>query len=141
MGCTNSKLNIQDQALASYNFQSSKLIKNFLTSFSKLTVHEQKRTLSTKCFQVIWLSQCKRFLTKNVCIPCQPFALSVLLSVDTDICRQLFLVIVSCYSKMSVDNFKMSVALLLVAPNFASWYKICELSVVFVSWWQLRTHN
>ena len=132
---------MQDQALASYNFQSSKFIKNFLTFFSKLTVHEQKRTRSTKRFQVIWLSQCKRFLTKNVCIPGQPFALFVLLSVDTDICRQLFLVIVSCYSKMSVDNFKMSVALLLVAPNFASWYKICELSVVFVSWWQLRTHN
>ena len=127
---------MQGQALASYNFQSSKFIKNFLTLFS---LHEQKRTFSTESFQVIWLSQCKRILIKNVCIPGHPFSLSVLLSVDTDICRQLFLVVVNCYSKISVDNFKMSLALLLVAPNFVSWYKICEFSVVFCQ--LVATHN
>ena len=49
---------------------------------------------------------------KNVCIPAYPFTLSVLLSADADIC-QLFLVhvVVSCYSKMPVDNAKMSIAL------------------------------
>ena len=81
-----------------------------------------------------------------MCIPGHPFAFSVLLSVDNDIC-QLFLVhvVVSCCSKISVDNFKMSVALASVAPNFVSWYEICELSVVLCQLiathsWQLTTH-
>ena len=42
MGCTDSKFNMQGRALASRNFQSSKFINNFLTFFSKLTVHVQK---------------------------------------------------------------------------------------------------
>ena len=46
MGCTNLKFNIQGQALASHDFQSSKFIKNFLTFFSKFTVHEQKLSVT-----------------------------------------------------------------------------------------------